>query len=254
MDISQIYENYYQYIYNYALKLTCHPEDAMDLTQETFLKAMKNLDSLDSKNALSSWLRTICFHEFLNIAKKNENKYLVDIEDISDLETEYNNRVFDTNIPEKEVIVAEEIQQMQNGCFYAMVRKLSLNQRIAFSLIDMYGMKTSEVASLLNLSENATKALLHRARLNIDAFFSNHCDLLNEKNPCSCRAWINFSLSRAQNQKQTRKLIERLNYHDTDYTFDEDTRAKIKYLYANMPEWKPTDDWYQKVKKILMET
>ena len=208
MDISQIYENYYQYIYNYALKLTCHPEDAMDLTQETFLKAMKNLDSLDSKNALSSWLRTICFHEFLNIAKKNENKYLVDIEDISDLETEYNNRVFDTNIPEKEVIVAEEIQQMQNGCFYAMVRKLSLNQRIAFSLIDMYGMKTSEVASLLNLSENATKALLHRARLNIDAFFSNHCDLLNEKNPCSCRAWINFSLSRAQNQKQTGKLIE----------------------------------------------
>lgn len=254
MDITEIYEKYYQYIYNYALKLTCHPEDAMDLTQETFLKAMKNLNSLASKNALSSWLRKICFHEFINIAKKNENKYLVDIKDISDLETEYNNRVFDTNTPEKEVIVAEEIQQMQNGCFYAMVRKLSLNQRIAFSLIDMYGMKTSEVASLLNMSENATKALLHRARLNIDAFFSNHCDLLNEKNPCSCRAWINFSLSKAQNQKQTRKLIERLNYHDTDYTFDEDTRAKIKYLYANMPEWKPTDDWYQKVKKILMET
>lgn len=254
MDITEIYEKYYQYIYNYALKLTCHPEDAMDLTQETFLKAMKNLNSLASKNALSSWLRKICFHEFINIAKKEENKYLVDIEDISDLETEYNNRVFDTNTPEKEVIVAEEIQQMQNGCFYAMVRKLSLNQRIAFSLIDMYGMKTSEVASLLNMSENATKALLHRARLNIDAFFSNHCDLLNEKNPCFCRAWINFSLSKAQNQKQTRKLIERLNYHDTDYTFDEDTRAKIKYLYANMPEWKPTDDWYQKVKKILMET
>ena len=72
MNIIQIYEDYYQYIYNYALKLTCHPEDAMDVTQETFLKAMKNMDTLISEKALSSWLRTICFREFLNMAKKNE--------------------------------------------------------------------------------------------------------------------------------------------------------------------------------------
>ena len=251
MNIIQIYEDYYQYIYNYALKLTCHPEDAMDVTQETFLKAMKNMDTLISEKALSSWLRTICFREFLNMAKKNESKYLVDLEDISDLETVYNHRNFDTNTPEEEVIVADEIQRMQNGCFYAMVRKLSLNQRIAFSLVDMYGMNTAEVAKLLELSENAVKALRHRARFNIDAFFSNHCDLIYEKNPCSCAAWVNFSLSRAENQKQTRKLMERLNYHDADYTFDETVRAKIKYLYANMPEWKPSDDWYKKVKKIL---
>ena len=253
MDITQIYEDYYQYIYNYALKLTCHPEDAMDLTQETFLKAMKNMDTLVSEHALSSWLRTICFHEFLNFVKKNKNKYLVDIEEVSELEMEYNQREFDTNTPEEEVIVAEEIKRMQNGCFYAMVRKLSLNQRIVFSLVDMYGMKTSEVASLLNRSENATKALLHRARMNIDAFFSEHCNLVNEKNPCSCLAWRDFSLTRAENQQQTRKLMERLNYHDTDYSFDENTRAKIKYLYANMPEWKPSEDWYKKVKKILQE-
>ena len=251
MDIIKIYEDYYQYIYNYALKLTCHPEDAMDVTQETFFKAMKNMDTLISENALSSWLRTICFREFLNTVQKSRNKYLVDLEDIYNLETEYNNREFDTNTPEEEVIIADEIQRMQNGCFYAMVRKLSLNQRITFSLVDMYGMKTAEVANLLNISDNVAKALLHRARLNIDAFFSNHCDLINEKNPCSCAAWVNFSLSRAENQKQTRKLIERLNYHDTNYTFDENVRAKIKYLYANMPEWKPSEDWYKKVKKIL---
>lgn len=251
MNITYIYENYYQYVYNYALKLTCHPEDAMDLTQDTFVKAMKKLDTVVSENAIASWLGTICFHEFLNFVKKNRNKYLVDIEELGELELEYNNRIFDTNTPEDEVIVADEIQQMQNGCFYAMVRKLSLNQRIVFSLVDMYGMNTKEAAELLELSEGATKALLHRARLNIDSFFSNHCNLLHEKNPCSCRAWINFSQSRAENQKQTKKLIERLNYRNVNYTFDKKTRAKIKYLYANMPEWKPSDDWYQKVKKIL---
>lgn len=167
MDVVRIYEDYYQYIYNYALKLTCHPEDAMDLTQETFLKAMKNMDTLVSENALSSWLRTICFHEFLNMVKKNENKYLIDVKNISDLEMEYNNRSFDTTTPEKEVIVADEIQRMPQ----------------------------------------------------------RHYSIAQE--------------------------CERLNYHDTDYAFDENVRSKIKYLYANMPEWKPSDDWYKKVKKIL---
>jgi RNA polymerase sigma factor (sigma-70 family) len=253
MDIVQVYENYYQYIYHYALKLTCHPEDAMDLAQETFLKATKGKDTLISENAISSWLRTICFHEFLNMAKKREDKYLLDIEDICELEAEYNRRSFDTNTPEEEVIVAEEVLDMQNGCFYAMVRKLSLNQRIIFSIVDMYGMNTAEAAKLLDISENAAKALLHRARMNIDAFFSDHCGLIKEKNPCSCQAWKNFSVERAENQKQMRKLLDRLDYRNTGYTFDKKTRARVKYLYAHMPEWNPTDSWFQKVKKILQD-
>lgn len=251
MDIIQIYENYYQYIYNYALKLTCHPDDAMDVTQDTFLKALRELDSLNTENAIASWLRTICFHEFINYTKRNK-KYIVDEENIEQLEEAYNSRNYDTNTPEKEVMVADEIRRMQTGCFYAMVRKLSLNQRIAFSLVDMYGLTIGELADLMGITDNAAKALLHRARLNIDSFFADHCNIIEETNPCSCLAWINFSSERATNQAQTRQIIQKLDYKEKGYLFNEAIRAKIKYLYANMPEWKPSDDWYKKVKEILI--
>ncbi|WP_242939785.1 RNA polymerase sigma factor [Roseburia sp. 499] len=56
MDITTIFKNYHTYIYNYALKLTCHPQDAQDITQETFVKAWEKLDELKDENAVAKWL------------------------------------------------------------------------------------------------------------------------------------------------------------------------------------------------------
>ena len=50
MDIISVYNDYYKYIYNYALRLSCHPEDALDITQETFLTALKKIDTLNLKS------------------------------------------------------------------------------------------------------------------------------------------------------------------------------------------------------------
>jgi RNA polymerase sigma factor (sigma-70 family) len=212
MKIGDIYQNYYQYIYNYALKLTCHPDDALDLTQDTFLKAMEKLDTLENEHALASWLRTICFHQFINKAKKDPNKYWTEPNEWEGLEIDGNLLNDTAPEPEEEVIVEEEIRNLQNGCFLAMVRRLTLHQRIVFSLVDMYGLSIDYVAGLLDISKGAAKGLLYRARMNIDSFFANHCNLIYEKNPCSCKAWIEFSMNRSNLQKQAKKLIDRLDY------------------------------------------
>ncbi len=52
-----------------------------------------------------------------------------------------------------------------------MVRYLTLHQRIAFSLIDMFGLSLDEVSSLIGISKSATKGLLYRAHMNLDSFF-----------------------------------------------------------------------------------
>lgn len=84
MDIIQIYNNYYKYIYNYALKLSCHPDDALDITQETFLTALNKIYTLKNEEAVSGWLRRICFNKFIDETRKN--KYLIEIEDVTSLE------------------------------------------------------------------------------------------------------------------------------------------------------------------------
>jgi hypothetical protein len=39
-------------------------------------------------------------------------------------------------------------------CFYALVQKLALNQRISFSLVDMYGMSITEAGCKKNCDSN----------------------------------------------------------------------------------------------------
>ena len=249
MDILKIYKGYYQYIYNYALRLSCHPEDACDITQETFVIALTKLDSLKNEEAIAGWLRTICFHQFIDQTRRN--KYLVEIDDWEQLEKDGRLLGAVEVQPEDEVIVSEEIRDLQNGCFLAMVRKLTLNQRITFSLVDMYGMKIEDVSNILLISQSAAKGLLYRARMNIDSFFANHCDLMNEKNPCSCKAWIEFSNRRNDLHKSTKKLIEKLDFSKEGYVFNAAVREKIYYLYRNMPDKKPPDAWYKNVLNIL---
>lgn len=64
MDIEVLINTYGTYIYNYALKLSCHPSTAEDLTQETFINAWRKIETLDNPNAIKSWLRKICFNNF----------------------------------------------------------------------------------------------------------------------------------------------------------------------------------------------
>lgn len=251
MVIVEIYNNYYKYIYNYALKLTCHPDDALDITQETFIKAMTNLKTLEHENALANWLRTICFHEFITKIRKDKIYNIVEVDDWDKLEQD---GVLLTNVlptPEDEVIVNEEIKDLQNGCFLAMVRKLSLNQRIVFSLVDMFGLRTDYIAEVLGISKGATKGLLYRARMNIDSFFADHCNIIHEKNPCSCKAWINFSTNRSSLQRKAHNIVSKLDFEKKNYTYDEEVRRKVLHLYTNMPERQPPVEWYQNVLNIL---
>jgi len=255
MNAEELIHNYGTYIYNYALKLSCHPNTAEDLCQETFIKAWKKIDTLKNPDAIKSWLRRICFNNFLMNERKKNNHIELLYDEIINLEQEGNLYINTYTKPEDEIIVKESISELQNGCFLAMARLLTLNQRIAFSLVDMFGLSLEEVSEILNISKSATKGLLYRAHMNLDSFFDNHCNILDVKNPCSCEAWIEFANKKENLQieakQKNNKLIKTINYKESNYTFNNNVRNKINYLYKNMPDKKPSDEWYEGIIKVL---
>lgn len=253
MDIETLITNYSSYIYNFALRLCCHPITAEDLAQETFIQAWNHLSSLREPSAAKSWLRKICLNQFLMRQRKNGEEIFLTDSLLETLENDASLFQSTSPSPEEEVLVAESIHSLQNGCFLSMARKLTLHQRLAFSMIDMFGLSLSETAELIGVSEKATKGLLYRARMNLDSFFHHHCNLLNVKNPCSCSAWIEFSKTRASRQRtiQHFKPIKQLDYTQSGYTFSPEIRAKIHYLYAHMPDTKPSESWYEAIIALL---
>lgn len=257
MNIDYLIDNYGSYIYNYALKLCCHPTTAEDLAQETFIKAWEKADQLTNADSAKAWLRKICLNIFLMKMRKEQRCTEVFYADSLALEKDGSllTAVSQEPTPEDEILVDESIRDLQNGCFLAMVRRLTLSQRITFSLVDMFGLSIDEVSDLLECSKSAVKGLLYRARMNLDSFFHSRCNLIETSNPCSCEAWKGFVEHRnnIQNEVLQKKLVTSLDYTKHNYIFNSSVRRKVQYLYKNMPERKPNIEWYKKVISLISE-
>ena len=50
----ELYDRTCERIYGLLLKLTRDPDDAFDLTQETYLRAFSNIDQFDAKSSLAT--------------------------------------------------------------------------------------------------------------------------------------------------------------------------------------------------------
>ncbi len=57
-------------VFNYLLRLIAHREDAMDVSQEVFLKAYQNLAKLDDPERFSAWLFRIAHNEAYTLLRK----------------------------------------------------------------------------------------------------------------------------------------------------------------------------------------
>ncbi len=198
---------------------------------------------MKEQTALKHWLHTICINEFRMSLRKDIRQKTTYVDNIEELEKDGELLV---NPPEnviEEVQAGEDVIRMRNGCFLAMSRKLSVNQRIVFSLIDMFGLSIQEVSDILGITPKAVKGLLYRARMNLDSFFQSHCYFLNTESPCRCKAWEEFFQTRNELQSFMQDKI--LDYTEKGYEFDLEVRKKLALYYHQIPDQMPGREWYQ---------
>ena len=74
-DFSEVYELYFKDVYKYALSLSRDAHVAEEITQETFFKALKNIDSFRGQCKLYVWLCQIAKNTYFTYAGKRENAY-----------------------------------------------------------------------------------------------------------------------------------------------------------------------------------
>lgn len=254
LTIETIIESYAPYIYNLSLKLSANPDQAEDLAQETFIKAWLHIADIRDEAAVKKWLRTVCINEFRMMLRKEKREAIKSQESVEALEEEGQLLTDPKPVMIEEILVREEVANLRDGCFLAMTRRLTLNQRIAFSLIDMFGLSISEVSERLELTPKAVKGLLYRARMNLEAFFQGHCMFLDINNPCRCAAWIEFMKDRNTLQEQISRNKGNLDYKKKGYVHNPETCRKILYFYHNLPEQRPGKEWFDGLAKLILQS
>src|SRR6201989_1791171 len=123
------------FIYNLALKMTRSIEDAEDLTQEVFIKAITALSKFEGKSKFRTWLYRITVNHFLNDKKRNSIVKNLDFEEYFDAID--NIQVTDPNEQEK-TEMSDAIEELRIRCTTGMLLCLDKVQRIIFILGDMF--------------------------------------------------------------------------------------------------------------------
>jgi RNA polymerase sigma-70 factor, ECF subfamily len=140
-------ESYYQDVYRYAYWLARNQAVAEDLVQETFLRAWRSFDSLQSDGAAKAWLFTILRRENARMYERYRPD-LVDIDDVSIAEDDQN----------------EPDQRQKLSELHEAIMKLEKEYRDPLMLQVVGGFSGKEIADILDLNNNTVMTRLFRAR------------------------------------------------------------------------------------------
>jgi RNA polymerase sigma-70 factor (ECF subfamily) len=151
-------------IYRLALKILNDAQDAEDVLQETFIKALRSLPTFEGRSSLSTWLYRIAVNEALMLVRKRRPESAsIDIEkDDGEGETEPVEIVDWCCLPEGDLLSAEARRFLDEA-----IQSLTPALRAVFVLRDIEGLSVKETADALGLSEAVIKTRLLRARLKL---------------------------------------------------------------------------------------
>ena len=171
------------YVYNLALKMTSNVQDAEDLTQEAFIKAITGLSKFQGKSSFRTWLYRITVNHFMNSRKKKSEHSIIDFES-------YFNAI--DSIPSSDLNDQEEndlketIEELRISCTQGMLMCLTKDQRMVYILGELFDVDHNLGGEILEISAGNFRIKLMRARKDIYQWMNNRCGLVNKNNPCRC--------------------------------------------------------------------
>lgn len=137
----------------FALKLTSNSEDAEDLLQETFLKALKYKDKFEAHTNLKSWLYTIMKNTFINNYRRSVRKrnIMTNSDDYDYIKPDLSSSPVSPESSFNFKELNETIEQLNDDC------------KIPFKMHNE-GFKYKEIADDLNLPIGTVKSRIFLAR------------------------------------------------------------------------------------------
>lgn len=152
-------------LYGFIYRLSGNPEEATDLTQETFLKAWKNIRNFDQERSFKTWLFAIARNTVFDYLRKKKQVLF------SELDTEnesFESSLEDTAILPEELFAQNESQQQVEQTLL----NLSPEYRSIVLLHDTDSLTFEAIAEIVGKPMNTVKSQYRRALLQMREFLN----------------------------------------------------------------------------------
>jgi RNA polymerase sigma-70 factor (ECF subfamily) len=150
----RLFEEFSAPIYNYVLRMVGDPDRAADVTQDTFIKAYRKLDSLTDEHSTKSWLYRIATNTAIDEMRRRRWVSPIGIDDPDQPE-----RADTGPGPEAQVMAGMLDDRIQRA-----LMQLRPNHRQCLVLSDLEDMSAQQIGEVMGLSYGAVRTLLCRAR------------------------------------------------------------------------------------------
>jgi RNA polymerase sigma-70 factor (ECF subfamily) len=163
--LNELVNIYWPFIYRLALAKTGSQEDAQEIAQDTFLRALAALPRYKETNAtLKTYLSRICLNLITDYyRKRGRTPQMFDID-------QYNAPIIDTSTRPDEVVISDE----QRNEMARLLTLLPEEQRRVIELRILQEIAVADVARIMGKSAAAVKMLQQRALKKLkDLFVQN---------------------------------------------------------------------------------
>ena len=148
-DFDRIYAEYFSEVYKFTLTLCGDAALAEEITQETFFKALKSIDSFQGNCKLSTWLCKIAKNTFYSYTKKQNRQTELSLEGLVSEES------LEQRFADKETAYA----------IHEALHKLHEPYKEVFWLRTFGELSYAQIAALFGKTESWARVTYYRAKI-----------------------------------------------------------------------------------------
>ena len=150
-DMDELYKEYFGTVHKYLFCLTHNYDISEDLTQETFYKAVKKINTYKGECKMSTWLCQIAKNLWYDYLKKNKFIKDIDDNDLIKIETSY-------------LVDEEVIQKEEKLLLYKKMQILDEKTREVMYLRITGELSFKEIGIIMNKTENWARVTFYRGK------------------------------------------------------------------------------------------
>lgn len=155
---------YQQRIVNLVSRFVRNPADALDVTQDAFIKAYRALPKFRGDSAFYTWMYRIAVNTAKNYLAVQARRPLDIEQDVSEIEQIEGNHALKEYATPEHMILRDEIQ----STVIRAIEELPDDLRVAITLREVEGLSYEDIASAMDCPIGTVRSRIFRAREAID--------------------------------------------------------------------------------------
>ncbi len=157
---SALVHKYQNRVYSAVLNYVYAPDEALDITQETFVKAFTSIHRFNSSSSFYTWIYRIAINTAIDWLRKRKNRKVESLDDLKFTEVGFEPESRDPDSDPERVLDKNETERTLR----AAISMLTLKLRGVLVLHDVEGLSQEEIAGILKIPVGTVKSRISRAR------------------------------------------------------------------------------------------